>query len=62
MLVLARNIGQKIKIGEDITITLTYINKEHNQAKIMIEAPVNIQVDSEEIYIKRKLDLRGKND
>lgn len=48
MLVLGRRPGEKIKIGDDITICLISIAK--NQARIGIEAPTNVSVHREEIY------------
>jgi carbon storage regulator len=52
MLVLTRRIGEKIIIGDDITITLLGFN--FNQARIGIEAPRDKAVHREEIYLKIK--------
>ena len=51
MLILARNEGQTIFIGDDIKITVLGINGK--QVRIGIEAPDDIPVDREEIYIKK---------
>ena len=51
MLILARNEGQTIFIGDDIKITVLGINVK--QVRIGIEAPDDIPVDREEIYIKK---------
>ena len=49
MLVLSRNPGQSIKIGEDIQITILGLNS-NNQVRVGISAPKNISVHREEIY------------
>lgn len=41
-LVLTRNAGQKIQIGDDVTITL--LNIGERQARIAIDAPQHIQI------------------
>ena len=48
MLVLTRRVGQKIRIGDDIVITL--LGVRGNQYKVGIEAPVDMPVHREEIY------------
>lgn len=48
MLILSRNIGQSIKIGDDVDITILGIRG--NQIRIGINAPKNIAVHREEIY------------
>lgn len=48
MLVLTRRVGEKIRIGDDIVITLCGVRG--NQQKIGIEAPKHISVHREEIY------------
>ena len=47
MLVLSRKIGQKIHIGDDITICIVGI--DGGQVKIGIDAPKSVRVDREEI-------------
>lgn len=50
MLVLKRNIGQKLRIGDDIT--LVFFESEYNRkaVKIGIEAPPHVKVHRQEIY------------
>lgn len=48
MLVLRRNEGERIKIGDDITITV--IDVWRTQVRIGIDAPIEIPVHREEIY------------
>ena len=52
MLVLSRDIGQKIIINNNILVTILSVNNK--QVKIGIEAPKNIRVDREEIFNKIK--------
>lgn len=47
MLVLARNVDQRIKIGDDITITLVRLNE--NRAWIGIEAPSDVLILRDEL-------------
>lgn len=48
MLVLTRRTVEKIRIGDDIVITL--LGVRGNQYKVGIEAPKNVSVHREEIY------------
>lgn len=48
MLILSRNIGQSIKIGDDVDITI--LSVRGNQIRIGINAPKNVSVHREEIY------------
>jgi carbon storage regulator len=52
MLILTRKVGEKIKIGDDITIIVLSISRY--QIRIGIEAPKHIPVHREEIYKKLK--------
>ena len=48
MLILARKIDEKIKIGEDITLTI--IEVRGDQVKIGVEAPKHVKVFREEVF------------
>lgn len=48
MLILSRKIDEKIKIGNDITITL--IDVHGDQVKIGVEAPRNVKVFRQEVF------------
>ena len=48
MLILSRKIDEKIKIGNDITITL--IDVHGDQVKIGVEAPTHVKVFRQEVY------------
>lgn len=49
MLVLTRNIGESIIVG-DKEMTITVIAVRGNQVKIGVKAPENLNVHREEIY------------
>ncbi|MBW2000924.1 MAG: carbon storage regulator CsrA [Deltaproteobacteria bacterium] len=48
MLILTRKLGERITIGDDITITLLEI--KGTQIKLGIEAPKSISIHRQEIY------------
>lgn len=48
MLILSRKLDEKIKIGEEITLTIIEIRGD--QVKIGIDAPQNVKVFRQEIF------------
>lgn len=48
MLVLTRNVGEALRIGEEVTITI--LGTKDTQVKIGIDAPKDVNVHREEIY------------
>jgi len=48
MLILTRRIGEKIVIGEDVTVTV--LSVKGIQVRIGIDAPRDVSVNREEIY------------
>ena len=48
MLILSRKLDEKIKIGNDITITI--IDVHGDQVKIGVEAPKNVKVFRQEVF------------
>jgi carbon storage regulator len=48
MLVITRKLGERIAIGDDITITLIEI--KGSQVRLGIEAPKNISIHRQEVY------------
>ena len=48
MLILARKVDEKIKIGNDITLTI--IELHGDQVKIGVEAPKNVKVFRQEVF------------
>ena len=48
MLILTRRVGEKLIIGENVTVTV--LGVKGNQIRIGIDAPRDIQVNREEVY------------
>ena len=60
MLILSRRVGEKLIIGENVTVTI--LGVKGNQIRIGIDAPRDIAVNREEIYqriLKEQKALRG---
>lgn len=56
MLILTRKLGESITIGDDIKVSVLGIHGR--QVRLGIEAPLNIVVHREEIYVKVKEENR----
>jgi len=50
MLILARKVGEAISIGDSITIRV--LDAKGGQVKLGVEAPDNVPVHREEIYLR----------
>lgn len=59
MLVLSRRVGETLIIGNDIKITVLGISG--NQVRIGIDAPKNIEVHREEVYMRIAEERRQKS-
>jgi carbon storage regulator len=55
MMVMRRREGEKILIGEDITIHISHIGR--NKVKIAIDAPREIAIVAEEVKVVREENL-----
>ena len=56
MLILSRSTGQSIMIGDEVTVTVIEI-KGH-QVRIGIDAPKNVAVHREEIFLRIKAEKK----
>ena len=52
MLILTRKVGEALKIGDEVTVTVMGV--KGNQVKIGIDAPKDVAVHREEIYERIK--------
>lgn len=62
MLILTRRVGEKLIIGENVTVTVLSVNG--NQIRIGIDAPRDVKVHREEIYqriLKEQKTLKAKS-
>ena len=59
MLILTRRLGEKLRIGDDVTFTILGINGR--QVRIGIEAPRDVTVNREEIYQRILKERRALN-
>lgn len=50
MLVLARKVGEQIRINDDVTITVVKFNSE--RVWLGFEAPANVTIHRDEVYQK----------
>ncbi|EGN74525.1 carbon storage regulator CsrA [Idiomarina sp. A28L] len=59
MLILTRRVGETLMINDDIKVTVLAVNG--NQVKIGIDAPNNVAVHREEIYLRIEAEKQNKS-
>jgi len=59
VLILTRRVGEKIVIGEDVTVTV--LSVKGNQVRIGIDAPRDVPINREEIYQRILKERRALN-
>lgn len=60
MLILTRRIGERLLIGDDISVSI--LGVKGNQVRVGIDAPKAVLVYREELYERLKLEIGGAND
>ncbi|WP_444884303.1 carbon storage regulator CsrA [Microbulbifer sp. PSTR4-B] len=58
MLILKRRIGENLRIGANVSVTVLEV--KGNQVKIGISAPRSLPIHREEIYVRIKKQLKAK--
>ena len=56
MLVLTRKIGEKVIIGDDVSVTILGLFSNH--VRLGINAPKSVDIHREEIYVKIRTRIR----
>ncbi len=59
MLVLTRQIGQTIVIGEEGEIKISILGKQGNKVRVGVDAPIDIAVDREEVFKAKQEDKKA---
>jgi len=48
-----RRIGERIIIGDNIVLTVVEVNRRKGQVRIGVQAPRDVQVDREEVRVRK---------
>jgi carbon storage regulator len=57
MLILTRRVGETLMVGDDVTVTV--LGVKGNQVRIGVNAPKEVSVHREEIYMRIQQEKRG---
>ena len=58
MLILTRKVGERLMIGDDISVTV--LSVKGNQVRVGVQAPADIAVHREEIYNRIQNELNDQ--
>jgi carbon storage regulator len=59
MLILTRRVGETVMIGNEVTVTV--LGVKGNQVRIGVNAPKDVAVHREEIYVRIKREVDGES-
>lgn len=58
MLILTRRVGETLMVGDDVTVTV--LGVKGNQVRIGVNAPKDVSVHREEIYLRIQNETHSK--